>query len=149
MLDGSGADLELARSLVEVGATVRRQGQPRAARPHLERALEILDGSGAQVTSRRADTELRAAGGRGRVRAQSGPRSLTASERRVAELAVHGHTNRHIAALLQVSVKRSNGICTRATASSRSTVAASWLALLQPDRRPRHERSGGLGAARG
>jgi DNA-binding CsgD family transcriptional regulator len=105
VLDGSGAGLELARSLVELGATIRRQGQPRAARPHLERALEILDGTGARVTSRRADTELRAAGGRGRVEALSGPRALTASELRVAELAADGHTNRHIAAVLQVSVK--------------------------------------------
>lgn len=104
-LDGSGVDLEFARSLVELGAAVCRQGQPRAARPHLERALEILDGSGSRVAARRADTELRAAGGRGRAQALSGAPALTASERRVAELAADGHTNRHIAALLQISVK--------------------------------------------
>nr|MDQ2897785.1 helix-turn-helix transcriptional regulator [Actinomycetota bacterium] len=58
VLDGSGVDLELARSLVELGAAVRRQGQPRAARPRLERALEILHGSGSRVGLRRADREL-------------------------------------------------------------------------------------------
>jgi DNA-binding CsgD family transcriptional regulator len=35
----------------------------------------------------------------------TGPESLTASERRIAELAAAGHTNRHIARSLHISTK--------------------------------------------
>ena len=105
VLEGSAADRELALTLTALGAALRRQGQRRAARAPLERALTLLQGSGAHGLIAKADTELRAAGGRGAPRAESGAAALTASERRVAELAVAGHTNRHIAALLQISVK--------------------------------------------
>jgi DNA-binding CsgD family transcriptional regulator len=105
VLEGSGADRELALSLTALGAALRRAGERRLAREPLERAISLLATSGARGLIARADTELRAAGGRGRVRAEAGVDSLTASEHRVAELAAAGHTNRHIAGLLQISVK--------------------------------------------
>lgn len=104
-LAGSGAHLEHARSLVELGAALRRQGKRLAARPHLEQAATLLAKSGASVLAARADTELRAAGVRSRVPLEVGVDALTASERRVAQLAADGHSNRHIAGLLQISVK--------------------------------------------
>lgn len=105
VLEGSGADRELALSLTALGAALRRAGERRSAREPLERAIHLLAPSGARGLIARADTELRAAGGRARVRAEAGVDSLTASERRVAELAAAGHANRHIAGLLQISVK--------------------------------------------
>jgi DNA-binding CsgD family transcriptional regulator len=45
------------------------------------------------------------AGGRGRRATETGVALLTASERRIAELAAQGYTNRNIAGLLQISIK--------------------------------------------
>jgi DNA-binding CsgD family transcriptional regulator len=100
-----GARLEQARAQVELGAAIRRSGRRREARPALQAGLELAQASGAVLLARRAETELRAAGGRGRRATDTGPERLTASERRVAELAARGHTNRHIAGLLQISIK--------------------------------------------
>jgi DNA-binding CsgD family transcriptional regulator len=104
-LESSGAELEYARAQVELGAAMRRAGHRREARPYLQAGLELAQGFGALTLAREAETELRAAGGRARRATDTGPDVLTASERRVAELASIGHTNRAIAGLLQVSVK--------------------------------------------
>jgi DNA-binding CsgD family transcriptional regulator len=105
VLEGSGALLELARSHVELGSTLRRAGHRRAARPSLRRGLEIAGPAGAKLLAAQARTELRAAGARVIGESADGPGVLTASERRVAELAAAGHANRDIAARLQVSIK--------------------------------------------
>ena len=52
-----------------------------------------------------ARAELHAAGARPRASALSGPESLTPSERRVADLAAEGQTNRDIAQALFVTPK--------------------------------------------
>jgi tetratricopeptide (TPR) repeat protein len=105
VLARSGAGLEHARAQAELGAAIRRAGHRREARPHLQAALDLAQRAGALTLARNADTELRAAGGRARRATDTGPDVLTASERRVAELASMGHTNRAIAGQLQVSVK--------------------------------------------
>ena len=105
LLAACGARLEEMRALVDLGAALRRAGRPREAREPLRAGLELAQQAGAVVLARRAETELRAAGARGRRLTDGGPGALTASERRVAELAAEGHTNRHIASLLQISVK--------------------------------------------
>ncbi len=56
-----------------------------------------------------AKTELCAAGGRPRREALSGPESLTPSERRIADLAAEGHTNRDIAQTLYVTPRTVEG----------------------------------------
>ena len=58
-----------------------------------------------RALAERARTELRAAGGRARGPETSGVSALTASERRVAELAAGGHSNREIAQALFVTRK--------------------------------------------
>jgi DNA-binding NarL/FixJ family response regulator len=57
------------------------------------------------VLAERARTELLAAGARPRRIMRSGLEALTPSERRVAELAASGRTNRQIAQALFVTVK--------------------------------------------
>ena len=105
VLQASEARLEHARALVDLGAAIRRAGRRREARVHLSAGLEISQAGGATFLARQTETELRAAGGRARRSTDTGPDALTASERRVAELAAAGHTNRTIAGQLQISVK--------------------------------------------
>lgn len=104
-LEATSGRLELARSLTELGAALRRGGQRSAARPVLRRALDIATNCGAQLLAERARTELLATGSRPRRTRLSGIESLTPAERRVAELAGHGRTNAEIAHALFVTTK--------------------------------------------
>jgi len=101
----SPSRLELARSLVDLGAAVRRHGRRAKAREPLREGLELAQGFGAVVLERRAHEELVASGAKPRRRELSGVDSLTPSERRVAEMAAEGMTNREIAQQLFVTVK--------------------------------------------
>ena len=65
-LDGSPALLERARSLAELGAALRRDGQRAAARDPLARALDLAARCGARPLAARAREELKAAGARPR-----------------------------------------------------------------------------------
>ena len=67
--------------------------------------MELARTCGADRLAERAHDELRAAGGRPRRRAASGPAALTASELRVARLAAEGATTPEIARALVVSAK--------------------------------------------
>ena len=104
-LEESQATLELARSLADQGAALRRCGRRSDAREPLRRALDLARRCRADSLAERARTELRAAGARPRQAALSGPRSLTVSERRVAEMAAQGQSNREIAQALFVSLR--------------------------------------------
>jgi DNA-binding CsgD family transcriptional regulator len=105
VLADSPARLEHARVLVDLGATLRAAGQRTAAREPLLEALTRAARCGASTLERRARTELAAIGVRPRGTDRAGARSLTPSERRVAELAATGRTNREIAQTLFVTEK--------------------------------------------
>jgi DNA-binding CsgD family transcriptional regulator len=94
-----------ARALAALGALLRRSRRPTDAREPLRQALELADACGAVALAEAVRTELHATGVRPRTAALSGVRSLTASERRVAELAAGGATNREIAQGLFVTPK--------------------------------------------
>jgi DNA-binding CsgD family transcriptional regulator len=102
---GAPTRLELARSLAELGAALRRGKQSTEAREHLREAAEVAQECGAERLEERIDEELRIAGARRRRRAFSGADSLTPSERRVAVAAASGSTNREIAQELFVSLR--------------------------------------------
>ena len=99
-----GARVELAHTLVELGATIRRAGRPSDARDPLREAIRVAEGIGALRAARHAREELTRAGGRAPAQRNRGD-ELTPSERRVAELAADGRTNREIANELFVTVK--------------------------------------------
>jgi DNA-binding NarL/FixJ family response regulator len=105
VLRASGAHLELARSLVELGSALRRSRHRADARGPLREGLELAAGCGADVLAARAHDELVAAGARPR-RDPIESRSLpTASELRVARMAAEGMTNREIAQALFLTEK--------------------------------------------
>jgi DNA-binding CsgD family transcriptional regulator len=100
-----GAPTELARTLLDIGAALRRDRHRAAARAPLRRALDLARACGARPVAERAEHELRAAGARPRRDRITGRDALTASERRIAELAIEGMTNRQIAETLFITRK--------------------------------------------
>ena len=101
----SPARLEHARSLLELGAALRRAGRRTDALEPLRQAAELAHRCGATVLAARAGEELGVAGAVGRRYAFSGADALTPSERRVAGMAAEGRTNREIAQTLFVTAK--------------------------------------------
>jgi len=105
----SGARLEHARGLVELGAALRRANQRTAAREPLRTGLDLAYRCGATRLAQRAGAELLAAGARPRRGALTGLEALTPSERRVAELAAAGMSNPEIAQALFVTLNTVEG----------------------------------------
>jgi DNA-binding CsgD family transcriptional regulator/tetratricopeptide (TPR) repeat protein len=104
-LEDSPARLELAHALVELGAALRRANQRAAAREPLGRGMTLAAKCGADALAERAREELRATGARPRRLMLSGSEALTPSERRVAELAAAGQTNKQLAQAVFVSTR--------------------------------------------
>jgi DNA-binding CsgD family transcriptional regulator len=105
VLARSPARLEHARALADLGEMLERDGRRADACDILRQALELAHRCGARALEERAFGALRAAGARPRRPVLSGPDALTASERRVAELAARGMANREIAESLFVTVR--------------------------------------------
>jgi DNA-binding CsgD family transcriptional regulator/tetratricopeptide (TPR) repeat protein len=105
VLGESPAKLEHATARTELGAALRRANRRSDAREQLRHALELATICGATPLVQRAETELLATGARPRRISLRGVESLTPSERRVAEMAAEGPTNREIAQALFVTPK--------------------------------------------
>jgi DNA-binding CsgD family transcriptional regulator len=107
VLEHAEGRLEHARSLLELGAALRRAGIRTEARDVLRTALDETARVEASGLADRAHSELLAAGARPRRdrRLLSGRESLTASEDRIAALAAEGLTNREIAQRQFVTIK--------------------------------------------
>jgi DNA-binding CsgD family transcriptional regulator len=107
--DRGDARLERARALTDLGALLRRRNRRTEARELLREALDSAHRAGAVVVAEQAKTELRATGARPRRTVLTGLDSLTASERRIAELASQGLTNREIAQTLFITGRTVEG----------------------------------------
>ena len=105
MLASAPAKLDHAKALVDLGARKRRDGMRREARTVLQDGLDAARACGAKALMRRAHEELLVAGARPRRLQFSGVEALTASERRICELAALGSTNRDIAQELFITPK--------------------------------------------
>jgi DNA-binding CsgD family transcriptional regulator len=105
VLAGSEARLEHARALVDLGAALRRANQRAEARARLREGVDLARKVGAFGLAGRANEEIAATGARPRKILQTGLDALTASERRVAQLAADGMSNKEIAQTLFVTIK--------------------------------------------
>jgi DNA-binding CsgD family transcriptional regulator len=103
LLERSPARLHHARALADLGAALRRGGKRREAQQTLRLALDLADECGGKAVADQARAELVITGARPRRARINGVGALTASERRVAQLAAEGLTNRQIAQALFVS----------------------------------------------
>jgi ATP/maltotriose-dependent transcriptional regulator MalT len=105
VLEPSAARLECAKALIDLGVAIRHAGQRREAQDLLRSGAELAELCGAEQVVRQGLDELIVAGARPRKTVFTGPGALTPSERRVAELAVAGSSNRDIAQTLFVTTK--------------------------------------------
>jgi DNA-binding CsgD family transcriptional regulator/tetratricopeptide (TPR) repeat protein len=105
LMEGSPRRLEHAHALAELGVALRRSGRRADARVPLRKAFGLARRCGAGRIAKRANAELEATGATVRRYVPIGVESLTPSERRVADLAASGMTNRQIAQSLFVTVK--------------------------------------------
>ena len=99
-----------ARTLLALGSVQRRAKQRGEARVSLESALAVFEELGAALWSERARAEIARLGGR-RARDRD---ELTETERRIAELAASGRSNREVAGELFVSERTVEANLTRA-----------------------------------
>jgi DNA-binding CsgD family transcriptional regulator len=117
--------VERGRTLLALGAVQRRRKQRSAARNTLADALGLFEQAGARLWIRRVQAEQARVSGRA-----PGPRGLTETEQRVAELVARGLSNRQVAAELFVTVRAVESTLTKAYAKlgirSRTQLAA-WL----------------------
>jgi DNA-binding CsgD family transcriptional regulator len=97
--------LEHAKALTDQAETWRALGRRTDARAGLNAAAEMVEACGSPAVRNRVAAALEAIGDRPRRAIALGAESLTASERRVASLAVEGRSNRDIAQELFVSPK--------------------------------------------
>jgi len=94
---------ETARTRLLYGETLRRGRQRRAAREHLEAALDAFEQLGAAGWAARARAELRASGRSARRREPGTVDRLTPQELQIARLVAGGSSNRDVAAHLYLS----------------------------------------------
>ncbi len=105
VLAGSEARLEHARALVDLGAALRRANRRTEARERLREGVDLARRVGALGLAERANEEIAATGARPRRVLRTGLDALTPSERRVAQLAADGMSNKEIAQALFVTIK--------------------------------------------
>ncbi|HUB76421.1 MAG TPA: LuxR C-terminal-related transcriptional regulator, partial [Solirubrobacteraceae bacterium] len=105
VLSRSPARLEHARALIDLGAARRRSGERAASREPLREGHDLAMLCAATALAARARDEIAATGARVAPSGLTGVASLTPSERRVAELAAQGQSNRDIAQSLFITEK--------------------------------------------
>ena len=127
--------LERGRTLLALGAVLRRVRRRVDAQNVLRSAVDVLLGLGAEAWHGRAVEELRRAGGddgRGPVRAAREELGLTDGQHAVAALVAAGHSNKEVAARLYMSPKtveaHLSSIYRRLDVRSRTELAVRWHA---------------------
>ncbi|MEV0937282.1 AAA family ATPase [Streptomyces phaeochromogenes] len=100
---GEPVETELIPALIAQGRRLTAVGERARAREALREAAERAERLGAVRMRASAEAALREGGARRAATARTGSGSLTASERRIAELAAQSRTNMEIAELLHLA----------------------------------------------
>ncbi|MEV2192941.1 AAA family ATPase [Streptomyces phaeochromogenes] len=100
---GEPVETELIPALIAQGRRLTAVGERARAREALREAAERAERLGAVRMRAAAEAALREGGARRAATARTGSGSLTASERRIAELAAQSRTNLEIAELLHLA----------------------------------------------
>jgi DNA-binding CsgD family transcriptional regulator len=136
VLAGPDTTLEQARARADLGALLRRSNRRVEARHMLRQAADAAHRIGAEPLAGRAEAELRATGARPRRVMLTGLEALTASERRIAELAAEGNTNGQIAQTLFVTSRTVEGHLThvfqKLDVNARTELPSALAAPTQP-----------------
>jgi DNA-binding CsgD family transcriptional regulator len=104
-LSAAGARLQETQALLALGTVLLHRGDDRTARTHLRAAVNLAVRCGDSVAARSARDVLTLAGGRMSSVSETPLHILTEGQRRVAELAARGMTNREIAETLFVTMR--------------------------------------------
>jgi DNA-binding CsgD family transcriptional regulator len=96
--------LDRGRTLLALGATLRRSKRRREARETLDEAVAVFERIGAALWAERARAELKRISGRAAT-----PGALTPAEERVAALVAEGKTNKEVGAALFLSDRTVEG----------------------------------------
>ncbi|HEU5160537.1 MAG TPA: LuxR C-terminal-related transcriptional regulator [Streptosporangiaceae bacterium] len=105
LLAHSPARVEHAYALYDLGRSLGEAGRREEARPLLHESYRMAAGCGARPLAERCAAEIKRVGGRLPRALPAGPAALTAQERRIAERAVAGATNREIAEELFLTLR--------------------------------------------
>jgi DNA-binding CsgD family transcriptional regulator len=140
-LEHGPSPLDLAKGLLDVGAEMRRGGERTSSRALLERASALATACGSVLVADEARKELGSSVRRVSATPGAGIGSLTPSERRIADLAAAGNTNREIAQQLFLSPKtvetHMSSVFRKLDIRSRRRLADHLRAPPEPKRRPR------------
>jgi DNA-binding NarL/FixJ family response regulator len=104
VLAASEARLEYGKTLLALARLVSKDERPRA-RELLASALEVAEQAGARAVTAEVKAALVEAGGRPKRTGLRGLDALTASERRICQMAAEGMSNKEIAQALFVTTK--------------------------------------------
>jgi DNA-binding CsgD family transcriptional regulator len=105
LLARSPARVEHAYALYDLGRALGQSGRREEARPLLHESYRLAAGCGARPLAELCAAEIKRVGGRRPRALIAGPAALTAQERRIAERAVAGATNREIAEELLLTLR--------------------------------------------
>jgi DNA-binding CsgD family transcriptional regulator len=138
VLAGRDTRLEHARAQADLGAALCLRNRRADARDLLRQAIDTAHHLGAAALARQAETSLRATGAKPRRVRLTGLEALTACERRIAELAADGLTNREIAQTLFVTDRTVEGhltnVFTKLGVRSRTSLPAALATPTQATR---------------
>src|SRR4051794_15098042 len=105
LLESRGRPYDLALAQLALGQLLRREGRRRPAAELLANAAAAFSALRARPALERAQRELEASGVRATVSGGGSSGPLTPQELTVAQFVAAGHSNREVAAELQLSVK--------------------------------------------
>jgi ATP/maltotriose-dependent transcriptional regulator MalT len=130
--EANGWPIPWGRALLTLGSVQRRDGHKADARATLRSAADLFVGAGAEIWRQRAERELARIGGR----TSPAGGELSPTEREIVRLVAAGHSNKHVARDLHVSVRtvewNLSKVYRKLNVSSRAQLVANYTSASKP-----------------